>query len=395
MNAKYFIVGAALMGLLSCSNDLTKINLAIENIGKNYAPDQRVAIWDIACTNESGKILISGETNQPDAAEALNSFCNSLKKQIIMNIELLPQKSFGDTIYGVANASVVNFRTKPGHSQELATQTLLGHPLRIYKVEKDWYYIQSSDDYLGWLENSAFTLMTTAQFTEWQKSEKLIFTADNGFSYSRPDENSQRVSDLIPGVLLKYIAAIDNYYHVEYPDGRLAYIARKDAEIYSTWLSSRNPTPENILKTAYRFIGLPYTWGGTSAKTLDCSGFTKTTYFLNGILLSRDASQQVFLGDLVTEDVNDLDTLKPADLLFFGEKAADGKTERITHVGMYIGNGEMIHESGPVLIESLKPGTDNFTQYRYNTFIRAKRIIGSDIKKLNDCRWYQSEMWKQ
>ena len=61
-------------------------------------------------------------------------------------------------------------------------------------------------------------------------------------------------------------------------------------------LKGAKDSPETIVATAYRFFGVPYLWGGTSVKGMDCSGFTKTVYFLNGVLLPRDASQQVARG---------------------------------------------------------------------------------------------------
>ena len=117
-------------------------------------------------------------------------------------------------------------------------------------------------------------------------------------------------------------------------------------------------------------------WGGTSIKGMDCSGFTKTTYYLNGIILQRDASQQVATG--VDVDItNGLDNLKMGDLIFFGRKAAETQKERATHVGIYIGEGEFIHCATSVRINSLLPEAENY--YEGSTrLIRARRILGNE-----------------
>ena len=126
-------------------------------------------------------------------------------------------------------------------------------------------------------------------------------------------------------------------------------------------------------------------WGGTSIKAVDCSGFTKSTYFLNGLVLARDASQQCHTGDNVdiTKYVNDstytveaLANLKKGDLIFFGSKATPEKKERVTHVGIYIENGILIHSAGKVRINSLIPTDDNYYSGS-KRLIRACRIIGN------------------
>ena len=123
-------------------------------------------------------------------------------------------------------------------------------------------------------------------------------------------------------------------------------------------------------------MGIPYLWGGTSSKGLDCSGFSKTVYYANGIILPRDASQQVFSGDLVDTE-NDFENLQKGDLLFFGFSTDGNKKERITHVAIYIGNKNFIHASGKVKINSIDKNSEIFDEFRLKTFIRAKRILGS------------------
>ena len=92
-----------------------------------------------------------------------------------------------------------------------------------------------------------------------------------------------------------------------------------------------------LVETSKTLMGVPYLWGGTSTKGVDCSGFTKTIYYLNGMVIPRDASQQVHTGKLI-DSVTNFDALEKGDLLFFGRKATDTGTEKVVHVGMWIGN---------------------------------------------------------
>ena len=124
----------------------------------------------------------------------------------------------------------------------------------------------------------------------------------------------------------------------------LAYLEDRDNLVIS-WDSRTRLNNDETKK----FIGVPYLWGGTSSKGFDCSGFTKTVYLMNGIIIPRDASQQVNEGLLVDADRN-WDKLQEGDLMFFGYYK-NGK-RRIDHVAIWIGNGKFIQASKNVRINS-------------------------------------------
>jgi gamma-D-glutamyl-L-lysine dipeptidyl-peptidase len=155
-------------------------------------------------------------------------------------------------------------------------------------------------------------------------------------------------------------------------------------------LKTRDLTAENIINSAKSMMGLPYLWGGTSVKGVDCSGFTKTSFYMNGYVIPRDASQQVLAGDEVQivdqngkfSEALALKNLKPADLLFF----AGGKTSRITHVALYIGNGEFIHSAGNVRINSMLKNANNYDDFQTRTLVSAKRYIGSQDPQIKSIK---------
>jgi len=88
---------------------------------------------------------------------------------------------------------------------------------------------------------------------------------------------------------------------------------------------------------------------------VDCSGLVRISHIMNGILLPRNASQQIKCGDRV-----ELDQLQRGDLVFFGTPATDEKPIRVTHVGIYLGDGRIIHSSHRVRINSLTPGETDY-----------------------------------
>ena len=91
----------------------------------------------------------------------------------------------------------------------------------------------------------------------------------------------------------------------------------KDWLDFDEFRNTIKPDTTEIKKLATQFLGRPYLWGGTSARAMDCSGFIKTLYFMNGLLLARDASLQTKYGTLVNTEAN-FNELKTGDLLFFG-----------------------------------------------------------------------------
>lgn len=87
-------------------------------------------------------------------------------------------------------------------------------------------------------------------------------------------------------------------------------------------------------RTAERFIGIPYRWGGDNVVDgMDCSGFVRAVYNLCGVNIPRTSGEQFKTGDRVSRD-----SLKDGDLVFFG-----ASSERINHVGIYVGNGRFVH----------------------------------------------------
>jgi len=147
---------------------------------------------------------------------------------------------------------------------------------------------------------------------------------------------------------------IEDYYIVdpeEYPGGKNIYV-------------NANSLRENIVLTANRFLGIPYRWGGASAKEgFDCSGLVMAVYELNGLALPRTSQQQWAAGDPV-----EFGQLSKADILFF----STSRDRKITHVGLYIGEGRFIHAPG----KGKKIRTDYLSnEYFKKTFMGARTYL--------------------
>ena len=244
--------------------------------------------------------------------------------------------------------------------------------------------MQTPDNYLGWLDKDGFTLMDKATYEEWMNKEKVIITAEMAKATIAADAASATVSDLLPGNILEKESVKGKFEKVIFPDGREAFVPRNSQQDLQVWLKNTKPDTTGIFQVAKRMMGSPYLWGGTSSKGMDCSGYTKQVFFENGILLPRDASQQVYVGEEIKTDTT-LVNLLPGDLLFFGREATAEKKERIWHVAIYLGAEKIVHSAGNVKIQSLKRGAEDFAEDRLETLVRAKRILGYEGK--NDVKW--------
>lgn len=347
----------------------------IDEVRKQYAPDGRVAIFRVEAA-ENG--TLTGKTNLPQAKRTLLKKLNDADVAFTDSIQALPSEVLGEQICGVVTISVANLRSQPRDAAELATQALLGMSLKVLDKDRGWYLVQTPDHYIAWVDWGGFQRMTQAELVAWETKEKVIVLTPYTFSYEKPDAQAQPVSDLVAGDQLSLLEENGDFYHVQYPDGRNGYVQKKDTRLYQDWLASLTISEDRLVSTAKRMMGLPYLWGGTSYKGVDCSGFTKTIYYLNGWVLPRDASQQVHTGDLV-DTSHGFSGLRPGDLLFFGTKATEETAEKVTHVGMWIGNQEFIHASGQVRVSSMNPNAPNYDEYEKNRFIRAKRLLGNSL----------------
>src|SRR5690606_3012369 len=360
-----------------------------DHIRNQYAPDRRTALFDNSADTSAGTISYRVETTE---AAAKAAFMAALETEGIASpvaFTLFPDSSVAGKEKAVVNLSVANFRTAPRNQAEMATQVLLGTVVDLLQEKHGYFLARTPEGYIAWVNTTSVTPKTEAELAAWQGQDKVIFVADFGHSFREADASSLRVSDLVMGDILTTTGTSGDFMQVVYPDGRKAFVKRDQVQSFGRWQQALNLTAENVLRIAETMIGLPYLWGGTSVKGVDCSGFTKTAYYMNGLIIPRDASQQVLAGlelDILTD--GDLDTakvlahLQPADLLFFAAGKGETPNPRVTHVGLYMGNGQFIHSAGTVRINSLLSEAANYDDHQARTLVAARRYLGQQDPQL-------------
>lgn len=341
----------------------------LKDIKTEYAPDRRTELYDIKVHEYPSVTVLTGRTTSAEALARTVERLSADGRKIVSDVRLLPDQRMKGEIYGVVDIAVATVRCDADYSSEAQTQLLMGMPVRL--LDNDgWYYVQTPEGYLGWVAQRGIAPMTREEYNAWIEAPKAVYLPTAGLIYSQPDAKSQPVSDITAGAILRTGKKQGKFVEVLFPKGRTGYVLRSEVQDFGDW-KLRRPTPDAVIETAKRFLGTSYLWSGTSPKMLDCSGFAKTVYLLNGLVLARDASQQCLTGEPVDVAGNDWSRLQKGDLVFFG-------TGRVTHVGIYIGDGRFIHEAGLVHISSFNPEHEEYSAHWLGRLIRATRIIGTE-----------------
>lgn len=345
----------------------------INEVQKAYCPDPRLGIFKVEGRIEKKRLILDGESTSKAALAKFNEALKSFTEyEIQNNLQCLPLAILGPDTSAIVRISVGNLYRKPDVTSEILNQAWLGSRVRILKASEEMYLVQLMDQYLGWMEPSVLAVGDINLIHQWEAQEKAIVTAWWGQVKTEMDERAPVVIDLVAGAELGLMGTHQNWSRVILPDGRTGFVQNEVVQSKKAWLQRSKATAQDLLNTAMQLQGIPYLWGGTSTKGLDCSGFIYTVFRMNRIVLPRDANMQVNVGKDVALG-SKLENLQPADLLFFGPGS-----DRITHVGLYIGNFQFIHADGYVHQNSFRADDPNYNPYRLRSLRRAKRILNHE-----------------
>lgn len=271
------------------------------------------------------------------------------KRAIVMN-HLLPMLLLFSVMPLSAQPSAPTTSSKPNYvvvrpvanmyrdanpDSDVVSQAVLGSNVTVLAIERDWAKVKTADDYTGWMQVADLRMHSGAPYATDGKIVRIAQLSAN--IYKTPDvtEHAPIMNAPWESRLEVVNGKVDQrgrWLQVRLPDDRLGYIQNGDVSSDFSPLSI-----EQTIATAKRFLGVTYTWGGTSAFGYDCSGFMQMLVRQRGIIMPRDANIQASWSGMMSVERKDL---QPGDLLYFGPNL-----NKIDHTGMYIGNGEFIHDT--------------------------------------------------
>jgi|SRR3954454_23700804 cell wall-associated NlpC family hydrolase len=238
---------------------------------------------------------------------------------------------------------VANMYSGPSDKTDVVSQVIYGSNVTLLVSRGEWSRIQTPDHYTGWVPSRHVRIV---QSGNGYATSGPVVQVQSLFAnlYSEPDVTKHKPVITVPfetrletappgaeGQSSKTAAIPDGWMKVRLPGKTDAWIQTGDVVADPKRLT----IPESI-ELAKRFLGLPYLWGGTSSFGFDCSGFTQMLMRERGYTMPRDADKQAAWSGVTAVERKDL---QPGDLLFFGSSA-----KHIDHTGMYIGDGQFIHD---------------------------------------------------
>ncbi|HEX6558543.1 MAG TPA: C40 family peptidase, partial [Longimicrobiales bacterium] len=157
----------------------------------------------------------------------------------------------------------------------------------------------------------------------------------------------------------------------ELPDGRRGIVGNGDVVAVDR-LADRFPARgDSVTRTARRWVGAPYLWGGVTFGGVDCSGLAQAVLWVHGVALPRDSDMQSLRGEQIDPGA-DFSNLNPGDLLFFSETST-----RVSHVAISLGGSHIVHSAlsnGGVDVNDLLGERELETRLR-SVFTRAQRVL--------------------
>ena len=257
---------------------------------------------------------------------------------VMLGLTVVSIAQTGPTTSGlVVIVPVANMFSRATLDADVVSQAIYGTAVTPLEEKEGWVRVKTPDDYPGWMETAA--IRRRAVDEKLYASSGKIAHVDSLSANLYREASVTRHAPMITvpfetrlEVIAQGEGRSQNWFQVHLPDGRSSWIQAGDVTV--------DPKPldiENCITLAKKFLGVTYTWGGMSSFGYDCSGFMEMLIRHRGILMPRDAALQAGWSGAVKVERNEL---QPGDLLYFG-----ASTARITHTGMYIGNGEFIHDT--------------------------------------------------
>ncbi|MCH7321679.1 C40 family peptidase [Solibacillus sp. MA9] len=254
----------------------------------------------------------------------------------------------------VVKVMIANLHEKSDSHSELVDEALFGMPVEILEdIDESWVKVRTFYRYEGYMLKSNFAIGTEI-VTSWIADANFVVIQSFADVLTGPEIQSDKIITLTRGAFIQIVeeAGLEpSWTKVQLVTGQFGYVRtgwiQKRVKVYT---ANEDLFREQVVQTAFRYLGTPYRWGGKSPLGIDCSGLCSMAYMLNGSYIYRDAN--IMEGFPLREIARE--NLKRGDLIFFPG-----------HVALYIGDEQYIHSSlggNEVNVNSFNPLDDHYRE---------------------------------
>ncbi|WP_018755223.1 C40 family peptidase [Paenibacillus terrigena] len=344
-----------LLGLIMCT---MAFQMGATTISAASAPVANQTSSNLGQGSNTANLLVDESDPDLPNLEEVSTFAAASSRAV--------QTAAGAKLATVKNN--VNLRVGPSTATRVLRNLPTGEKITILgQANASWYHAQDSSGNIGYLSTAAKYLNITGN----AESGRIVARVN---LRTQPSTNGSIIKKLESGHVVGILKKADaNWLQVWDGEGQVGYISSSSK--YIAIGGTVAPTPsssqvEKVITTGKKYLGVPYEFGSdrNTTKTFDCSDFVRQAYKeALGIVLPSDSRKQGAWVKSNSTAKKSIGSLKRGDLMFFmsykGSKASDyngvnKNTERITHVGIYLGNNQILHtystKSGGVRIDSIQ-----------------------------------------
>ena len=285
----------------------------------------------------------------------------------VMALALSATASFANSNEGTVTADALNVRSGPSTSYSITTKLYKGDKVEILETSNGWHKIKASNGKIGWVSGDYIKVSSGSTSQPSTSTTKATVTATSLNVRSGAGTSYSVITKLSKGTVVDVLESASNgWKKIKTSNGTIGWVSGSylaNGVVEQTSTPSTNKV-QAVIDLAHKQLGKPYVWGAEGPNSFDCSGLIYYVYKnAASITLPRTSSDQYSAGVAVSRS-----NLKAGDLIF---SSTDG-TGNITHVAIYVGDGQMIH--APRNGKNVEKVSIN-NSYWNKAYVGARRVL--------------------